>query len=201
MQAHADSDLKSWSIGGCSGKPAWGLFRASHFGHPPGASLTIRAEVAAAAGDHNAPDGSPAPWARLAGFLINAQSLKIISWPSFNINVVAKSGSLKINCTFEHFLDGPVKAARGIGRNVFRLGKRMDAGFKERLICINIPQSGNTLLVQEPALDRSAAPAPCAQELCFRRLLRVRPQAFEQRIEFFARAAAQSAKPADITET
>jgi len=175
--------------------------RARHSGGVPGAALAARAKMAAAPCNDDAPDRALAAGTRPPRFLVNPQPLKKVSLPSFNVNVIAEAGSLKIDSLLENFLDRPVKAARGGGRNVFRLGERMDASLEERLVRIDVSQTRYALLVQQPAFDGAPAPAHGAQKFLFRRLLRVRAQAIEQRLELFARRAAQASETADIAKT
>ncbi len=177
------------------------LVRSPHFGRIPGTVLASRAEVAASPGDDNTADGGPAARARLTVFLINPQTLKVISRPAFNIDVVAESGSLKIHGALENFPNSAIKAVRGVERDMFRLGKRMDASFKQRLVGINVSQSGNALLVQQPSFDGSSASAHRAKEFLLSRLLSVRSKALKQGVQFLARATAQPSKPADIAKT
>lgn len=97
--------------------------------------------MAASTCDDYAPDGSLAARARSAGFLINPQMLMEIARPTLDINIIAKSGSLKIDCALENFLHGAVKPTRGDGRYVRRLRKGMNAGFKQRFVRINVSQA------------------------------------------------------------
>lgn len=104
-------------------------------------ALAAGAKVAAPTCDDNAPDGSLAARARFTGFLINSQMLMEIARPTLDINIIAKSSSLKIDCALENFLHRVVKAACGGGRYVRRLGEGMNAGFKQRFVRINVSQA------------------------------------------------------------
>ena len=115
--------------------------RPARGGRVPGAALAMRAKMAAASCNHDAPDGGSATRAGLAGFLINLQPLMKIPGPALDVNIISKSGSLKIDGALENFPDRLVKPARGGGSNALRLGKRMNAGFKQRLVRINISQA------------------------------------------------------------
>lgn len=96
--------------------------------------------MAASTGDDDAPDGSLAARARFAGFLINPQVLTKVARPPLDINIISKSGSLKFDCALENLLHRAVKPASGRGRYMRRLGKGMNAGFKQRFVRINISQ-------------------------------------------------------------
>lgn len=103
--------------------------------------------MAAAPRDYDAPDRTSAARTGSVGFLVHAQPLKIISRPAFDIDIVAKSSSLKIDRALKNFLHRAIQSASGGGRNPVRLGKGMNAGFKQGLVRINISQAGNALLV------------------------------------------------------
>src|SRR5690242_2849887 len=131
----------------CSRTDSSRPLRAAHFGCVPGAPLALGTVVAAASCDHDAANGTSAARAGSVGFLVHAKPLKIISRPAFDVDVVAESSSLKIDGALEHFLHRAIQPVSGGGRNPIRLGKGMNAGFKQGLVRINISQAGNALLV------------------------------------------------------
>src|SRR5512146_235988 len=107
----------------------------------PGTALAVGTKMAASPGDDNTPDGGLAARAGFTFFLINAQPLMKVAWTAFDVNIIAKSRSLKINGALENFLHRAVKAVCGSGRNALRLGERMNAGFKQRLVRIDVTQA------------------------------------------------------------
>jgi len=84
------------------------LSRAAHGGCVARARLAARAEVAAAAGNNDAPNRLATPPTRFAGSLVNTQSGQEISGAPFNGNVVPEACALKVHSLVEDNFHGPL---------------------------------------------------------------------------------------------
>jgi len=68
-----------------------------------GTWLAARTEVAAASGDDDAPDRPATTPARLAGALVNAQERHVVAGAPLDVNIIAKTGALKLDGVLENF--------------------------------------------------------------------------------------------------
>src|SRR5579885_70092 len=114
---------------------------AAHFRGVFWLALAARAEVAAAAGDHDAPDGGTTARTGLARFLIDLEPLKIVSRTAFDIDIVAEAGSLQSDSPLQDLLHRAVKPLRRSCRNMPWLRERMDARLEERFVRVNVTET------------------------------------------------------------
>ena len=79
------------------------------------------AEVTAAAGDDEAADFGLAAAAGFTIVLIQTKSRSKVSRATFDVDVIAKRGTLQIHGVVEHAPHGFVEGAELVGRNASRL--------------------------------------------------------------------------------
>ena len=79
------------------------------------------------------------------------------------------------------------KRAWGLhGGNPSGLGERVNAGFEQRLIGVNVSEARHQILIHQPALDGAGAAFHRGEKLRFRDALSVGPECRVQFFEFFS---------------
>ena len=163
-------------------------------------ALAFGTEVAAAAAHHDPADRAAAPATSLAGPLIDAQPGQEISGAALNVDVVAEAGALKLDRALQDLLHRPVQATGSLGGEPARLGQGMNPRFEERFVRVDVAETGEDLLVEQPAFDRAATSPRGVEELLFRDLRRIRPEPPKNSLQLVARAATEPAETARVAK-
>jgi hypothetical protein len=105
------------------------------------------------------------------------------------------------NGALEDSLHGAMQAASISGRKTCGLGQGMNSRVKQRLVGVNVAETGEHLLIEQPSLD-GASSAPHGQdELLFGNLARVRTEPTENGLQLLGGAATQPPESAGIAIT
>ena len=127
--------------------------------------LAMGAEVGAAAGDHDFPDGSFADEAGLAGALVDAMLELEESANSVGVDVVGDGRSTAADGVAEDFAQRPAQAFELAAGEAAGLAARPDAGAEEALVGIDVAHPGKQLLIEEGGFDGEAAAAKPLREI------------------------------------
>jgi hypothetical protein len=109
--------------------------------------------VAAAAGDHDAPNCCLADEAGLGFAAVDAVLELEESLFAVGIDIVRDGGAAQRYGFFQDFFHGEEKLAELFARNRRGAATRTDTGAKKRFIGINVADTSQKLLIQQGALD------------------------------------------------
>ncbi len=115
--------------------------------------LTLDTEMRAPAGQDNLLDGAGAALAGLSLSAIHAQSSAKLPHISIGIAVITEGRSASANGLFEYASNLTTQCAGLLHADVTTHLGWMNACAKERLVHIDISESGNTTLIQQERLD------------------------------------------------
>ena len=115
--------------------------------------LALGAVVAAAAGNHDAPNCSLADEAGLGFAAVNAVLELKESFFAVCIDIVRDGGAAQRYGFFQDFFHGEEKLAELFPRNRRGAATRTDTGAKKRFVGINVAYTSQKLLIQQGALD------------------------------------------------
>lgn len=147
----SNSDFKTWSRG-----------------RNEASSLTGRAEVCAALADDDSPDRRATAGAGVPGLLVGAKLLLMPAPPAFQVGEIGfagTQGSARIPDSAPQDFPDRQKQGLGFGR-LQGVGPApgMEPGFPERLVRVNIAQSGQERLIQQQRFQSPVAGCQARRE-------------------------------------